>query len=186
MENNLEIFGYGEPTWTPLFGIAIGKKAKARVAVRQENRQAKKELKREAKASRIYARKAKADARVTLANQGISTQSGVGSVLSQGAAVATNLASSLAPIFGGGAGQVFTDDGSTTTEQPTFGGINTVPPVSNTSQFDQGTKDTYNPNQLPVQVVDLSKDKMKNMYLLIGGALVVLVIVVMLLKKKKK
>jgi hypothetical protein len=78
--------------------LGIGKKAKARKAVRVENRKEKKAVRLDNKKSKVENRRSKAQSRVILAEQGISTPSALGEV-------AGGLGGLIKNITGGGGGE---------------------------------------------------------------------------------
>jgi hypothetical protein len=75
--------------------LGIGKKAKAKKAVRVENRKEKKAVRLDNKKSKVENRRSKAQSRVILAEQGISTPSALGEV-------ASGLGSLVKNLTGGG------------------------------------------------------------------------------------
>jgi hypothetical protein len=75
--------------------LGIGKKAKAKKAVRVENRQAKKAVRLDNKKSKVENRRSRAQSRLLLAEKGIATPSGAGEV-------ASGLGGLIKNITGGG------------------------------------------------------------------------------------
>lgn len=185
MENE-QMFG-GETPYTDFFGFGIGKKAKARIAVKVEKRQAIRKEKRTVrlanKASRGYARISKADSRRLLAEQGINQGSGVGEILGQVGKSVGNIASSL---MGGGEMQDTSQQNDVMADGGMFGGKRPVKGSSYDANENLDNNDMDNSQQqnaLPQISHDVNKKK--NTALIIAVAVVALVVIVLLLKKKK-
>lgn len=179
--------GFNGDEYDGLFGIAFTKKAKERL-------KEKRDLRAEAKRARIYNLKSKADSRLTLAQQGIVTPSGVGSALS-------GVASLASTFMGGGGGQSQPD-------YPQQSGGDQMPPVYQTP-FPQGTPNTVGMQQTAATYpFDAStgldsmpqsksrgntddtgeqpeKKQNKNLPFIIGGAVILVIIIMVMMKRKK-
>jgi hypothetical protein len=149
------------------------------------HRAEKRALKIEAKRGRIGNLKSKAESRLMLAQQGISTGSA-------GAQIGKGVLGAVSSIFGGGSGGGGGTEASAISQatptnigesqqgyMPSSLGEMQTREIMNSKQ---ASDPTYTPPALPVEPQDLKKNK--NLPFIIGGAVLLLIVMFMMMKKK--